>query len=428
MQLSRNARKRAKLKALAGLVAAMTALPTLAGAQSLYGCRDLLDAQIAAYEGKQGVFYRVDPDLLNYNRLSDAVVDRIGELASVLADQGTILIVVPVPTKALAMPQYLGPDAAAFGYDPTLAARIYSDTLARLTAAGAVTVDARLALRTNVAGEPVFFKTDQRLSSAGTFALARAAAERMRGGKQVNTPFMTEATGMTTLPSAERVFLQMNCSASLPEVETMGHSTTRGGAETDEDRAAVVLAGTDLTAAPALNLAGFLAELSGLAVAQHSVGSDPVAALSAYLTSDDYRQHRPEYLVWEIPVWANMAVHGDQPLREVIAAARDDCPQELIAEAAGPNILRVDLHEIEQGPEITLLLDNRSSAAPRAEFRFYNDDGQTRSRAVQRGPGDPLTGRFYMPLTGLWDEGSAFVEIETPFEPDDPPRIALCRG
>ncbi len=401
--------------------------PAPLAAQTLYGCRDLSAAPTPSVEGRQGVFFRVDPDLLTYNRFSDEVVTAIGTLSHILAERGTTFIVVPVPTKALAMPQYLGPDSVAYGYDPALALAIYQDTLARLRAAGVKTVDARRALSTAVSGESVFFGADPRLTNTGLFALASGIADQLRDGP-APAEYRTDPTGTTILPSLDRLHLQMHCLTSLPEVTTMGFKTTRQPPEVTESAAPVIVAGTEMTGDPALNFAGFLSELSGREVTMGSVPHDPVAALSAYLTSDAFRQTPPDTLVWEVPVWLNLGLHGDQPFRELVAAARNDCVADLAVAPAGENRITVDLSGQPQEPALNLLFDTRATLPARAEFHFFSKTGQERTRPVVRAEGQPLTGRFYMPLTGLWPDGIAHVEIEAEVDPDDLPRVSLCRG
>lgn len=411
--------------------AALLALPGLAEAQSLYGCEDLLSAQVPSYEGGDGVFFRVDPDLLMYNRMSDEVVEEVGRLSQTLSQRGTALVFVPLPTKSLAMPDHLGPDVAEFGYDPAVAATIFDDTVRRLEVAGVTTVDARRALRTATSGEPVFFKTDPRLGNAGILALAQATAEKLSGAQ--NGPseaiFTSEATGEKTLPSLDRFHLQLNCQAPLPDVTTMGFVTRRVVPKHDADSPApLVVAGTALTGEPQLNFAGFLAEQSGLEVEQHSVAEDSLAAMSSYLTSDEFQLSPPEFLVWEVPVWTNLALRGDQPMRELMAAARGECGAGLAAERTAENRIRVRLGDVRQSPDLTLLLDTGDAPARRADFHFFAGDGRVRSRPVVRAEGQPPTRRFYMPLTGLWAGGSATVEIETDAAFGDLPLIALCQG
>ncbi|WP_347311236.1 alginate O-acetyltransferase AlgX-related protein [Defluviimonas sp. SAOS-178_SWC] len=447
MTRSSNARMRASrkaptlLRAIGGQVplrwvvcaiglAIATLHPAALAAQSLFGCRDLSSAQTPTLEGRQGVFFRIDPDLLTYNRFSDEIVASIGVLSRNLAEKGTTLIVVPVPAKALAMPQFLGPDTAAYGYDPALALTIYEDTLARLKSAGVEAIDARHALRTSVSGEMAFFMADPRLTNAGLLALAQEIAGRLHTApaNEGTAVYVSEPTGARTLPSQDRLNLQMHCLTPLPDVTTMGFETVGEDPAPAEGATPVIVVGTELTGAPELNFAGFLSELSGLKVDQLSVPGDPIAALSAYLTSEGYLENQPEFLVWEVPSWANLGLRGDQPLREVTAAARNDCSEDLVVTQAAQNRVRVDLSGIAPDGTSSLRLDTGAGAPARADFHFVSKTGAERTRPVMRAEGQPLTGRFFMPLTGLWPDGTASVEIETVIDPDALPQVALCRG
>ena len=113
------------MKFLTTLCAALLlAAPALA--QSAFGCNGLdAPSKYAAVEGAEGVFYRVSPDLHMFNSFSEVTADRVAALAKVLAAQGTTLIFVPVPTKALAMPDQLPQAARDDGYDSSLAATVY---------------------------------------------------------------------------------------------------------------------------------------------------------------------------------------------------------------------------------------------------------------------------------------------------------------
>ena len=42
---------------------------------------------------------------------------------------------------------------------------------------------------------------------------------------------------------------------------------------------------------------------------------------TTFLTSDAYQVAAPDVLIWELPIWEPLASGGDQPLREVLAAA-----------------------------------------------------------------------------------------------------------
>ena len=109
----------------ASLIAAalvLTAPATLA--QSVYGCSDLDGRHsLPSVEGADGIFFHVDPDLMMFHPFSDETAQDMSALSQALASRGTTLIYVPLPTKALAMPEHLPQAARDHGFEATVAAR-----------------------------------------------------------------------------------------------------------------------------------------------------------------------------------------------------------------------------------------------------------------------------------------------------------------
>ncbi|MFV2054411.1 alginate O-acetyltransferase AlgX-related protein [Aliiroseovarius sp. YM-037] len=401
-------------------------VPETAKSQSNLGCRDLLGGRFPAIEGTGGMFFRVEPDMLMYNRLSDEMVDQIGDLAKALSANGTTLVLLPMPTKALVMSERLGPDAAQFGYDPSLAATIYADTLARLDAAGVTLIDVRAVLRNANAQSQPYFDADSRLNNAGLLALARAFAEGVVGAD--TSGIATETVGTTELASVERLSLQSQCLMSLPEVSSPDVRLDTAEVPDGSTASRIMLANTDLTGQSDLNFVHYLAGLSGLPVAQHSVTDSGVAAAASALTSDTFWDLRPEYLIWELPLWQNPGRHGDQPLRELIAAAKGQCGQELVAERTDTGKLRVDLPQLDRPKVHSLLLQLGDQATRRADFGFTSAQGQVRSRSILRPEDQQPTTRFLMPMTGLWPDGAETVEVTSDAIADGDAKVFLCEG
>ena len=105
---------------------------TAAAAQSPHGCTGLEQAPVPSIEGLNGMFYRIDPDLVMDTRLPDSMIRDIQKLSLALDSRGTKLVYVPVATKGLALPRYLSHDADRFGYDVRLARALYADSIAQL--------------------------------------------------------------------------------------------------------------------------------------------------------------------------------------------------------------------------------------------------------------------------------------------------------
>lgn len=414
------------LRAVLGLTVLLGAAP--AAAQSVHGCTDLAGThRWASVEGSEGTFFRIDPDLMMTHPFSDDTVAGLARLSDALAAGGTRLIYVPLPTKSLALPGRLPPEARDLGYDATLAATLYDDMIARLTAAGVSAVNARAALRGGDAAQPSFFATDPRLTPTGARRAAEAIAATMATLPDLaalpRARFETRAAGSTVLPSPMRTALQRHCLIPLPQVAVETFATTRldggitatGGGDNTllagtgtgaGPLARVALVGTMDAGDPALNFAGFIATATGLDVQAYAVADGGAfAAISSYLTSRAFAEGRPAVLVWANPVSESLASHGDQPLRELIAAAGDSCRTALPAgPGAAPGMLVADLSGMDPAIPAMLMIDTGGAPATRVTVELRGGAGPARSRSVQRHKGQVPTGRFYVPLDGLWPE------------------------
>ena len=417
--------------AIAGLTS-LLAQPV--AAQSVYGCTDLSGRiSVPSVEGSHGVFYRIDPDLHMFHPFSDESIDLLAELALALAAQGTTLIYLPLPTKSLAMPDQLPQAARDLGFDVTIATTVYDDMFRRLSEAGIMSVNLRSALRTAPERQPSFFGTDARMTPAG----ARRAAVAMAGVISglpgfVDLPkslFETRQTGATIIPSDMYNVLQRHCTAPLPLVQTDTFATTRfqsGATQTDSAifgagtaDARIALLGTEYSGGAMANLAGFLAENTGLDVIEYAVDDGgSFAAMSSYLTSRAFAEARPAYLIWANPVFNNLAQFGDQPLRELIAAAGASCRISLpLATGFEPNSISADLRGLEPGQTYSLFVDADGAQAAEARFNFTGATGLITSRIISRTLTQVPTGRFYMGMTGLTpsDAQTVRIDLDVPF-------------
>lgn len=420
----------------ATLMAAQTAR-----AESAFGCSDL-DARhrMAAVEGANGTFFRLLPDLAMDPAFGDDTVLQMAALSDALASGGTTFVYVPLPGRALAMPHALPATAHDLGYDPAIAASLYDDILTRLGERGIATVNARSALVAGPDKTPSFFPTDPRLTSAGGARLAGAIAGTLGTLAGVTElprgKFETRGGGVTDLPSEMRTILQRHCLAPLPPVSTETYVTTRiGGATggsgnlmgTDTSPRIALLTPGD-TGGAASNLAGFLADSTGLDVLEYSVpDGGAFAAISSYLTSDAFRDQRPAVLVWVNPVWQSLAGNGDQPMRELITAAGAECRQDLpIGQGPDGQTLIADTSGLDPVRPGMLMVDTGGTPALEMRFDFRGGDGTIRSRWITRDPAQIPTGRFFIPADGLWPAGAATVDIQIAGAFGPSARVAAC--
>lgn len=423
-------------------------------ADSVYGCSDLETLRDrAVVEGEQGTFFRVEPDLQMFHAFSRETVADLAALSRALAGQGTTLIYAHLPTKSLVMPNDLPPAAAKFGFDVDLATTLYDEDLRRLTEQKVVAPNLRRAMRAGADEPPSMFRTDYRMTSDGARRAARAVADAIAAtdgfASLTKIHFATRSIGPLILPSEMRTALQRHCLVELPQVEAEGFETPRlqagttratntifasgaGGAGPGTGNGRIALLGSEYSGEPAANLAGFLSEFTGLEVVEYSVtGGGSFAAISSYLTSREFAQSHPTYLVWANPVFDSLAAFGDQPMRELIDASAGNCPLDLpLLSGGGLDRISADLSVLDQGQSYTLLLDAEGSQASTARFDFLSGTGLTRTKQIFRHPDQARTGRFFMPMSGLWAEGAQLVEIslDVPLGPTIHVRACLQGG
>jgi len=409
---------------------------------SNFGCTGLQEnGELPTIEGRDGVFYRINADLRMNHPFSEQTVEGLAELSRALAANGTTLIFVPIPTKSVTMPNHLPDNAFLYGFDLDVATHVHLDILQRLTHAGVTVVDARSAMLETPVGELPFFKADFHWSAAGARETARAIANTIRALPEY--PDMTKAQFETTPQgtgiafSGMRRVLQKHCLTTLPEAETITYETTQiqsldlgdGGIDlfgAGTDTIPVALLGTSFSDSSINNFPGFLAEYSELEVINYAMtGGNQFGAMTSYLTSREFEESPPQILVWENPIYNNLAQFGDTPMRELIAAAGRTCRIEMPTQIEGASAT-VDLTGYELSAEDTILIDTHRNIDARAEFAFGSSTGFERVKTIERGERLDRTGRFYMPLSGLWDDGAATVRIDLEHPLSTTPTIYLC--
>ncbi|HLQ20047.1 MAG TPA: alginate O-acetyltransferase [Tabrizicola sp.] len=429
---------------------------------SQFGCANTEFAASASIEGTDGVFYRVQSDLRLQHPMDDAVVAQLAELTRVLAEQGTTLIYVNVPTKGQAMPQYLPPEAAAYGYDPALMQANYQDVTDRLNAAGVPAPDLMGAMLKAKPDEKVFFQADFHWTPDGARLAAQAIGEMIR-----NLPGYAEVTPVefTSQPadpeiafSGLRRELQTYCKETLPEVEATTWVTTRAtGAElsaadifadaapteeapeaeaaegetldifgTGTDEASVVLVGTSFSDSSINNFAGFLSEYSGIEVVNYAItGGNQFGSMTSYLTSRDFAEDRPTFLVWENPIYNSLAQFGPLPMDELIVAAGPTCDI-ATGTTVEEDILSARFQPGQLKAEDAFLFDYGSDGPRVANVTFETKAGIRRSVRLERPDRLRATGRFFLRLEPYWSRDLVQVSVGFDRPLTDNSTLTLC--
>lgn len=408
---------------------------------SAYGCGGLDTATaLPSVEGLDGVFFRVLADLRMRHPMEDAVMQQMGALSEALAAGGTTLIYVTVPTKSQAMPQFLPPIAADYAFDSATATLVYSDIVTRLAAHGVLAPDILAALTAAPADQPPFFQADFHWTSDGARLAAMAISDVIKAqpvyANLIQSEYKTTELAPTSAFSTMRRTLQAFCVDELPRVTATGHLTEitsapsegaadifAGGSEVTQ----IVLVGTSFSDSPLGNFAGYLSEYSGLDVVNYAVtGGNQFGAITSYLTSRDFMENPPRFLIWENPIYSNLAQFGPDPLEELVAAAGQTCARPLTVTQAGPNSLTADLTGLTIGRNDVILADLGTSGPREALFTVTTATGITRTAQVQRSDRMQASGRFFKPLGDIWhaDLTSLTVTFDRPV--NDASTLILC--
>lgn len=417
-------------------------LATPAAAEtSAFGCSFTNTASaLPSVEGKDGTFFRVQADLRMRHPMEDPVIARMAVLSKALAAGGTTLIYVTVPTKSEVMPDLLPASAADYQFDSATAVLVYQDIISRMAAKGILAPDILTALSKAPADTPPFFKTDFHWTAEGAVLAAEAIAAEIRAQPfYVDLPlseYKTTPGVVTASFSTMRRTLQAFCKTELPRVEATEQLTTKTADTTAKadifagDQAQqIVLVGTSFSDAPLADFAGSLSQASGLDVLNYAVtGGNQYGAITSYLISRDFAATRPRFLIWENPIYNNLAQFGPDAMEELIAAASNSCTTALPVSVSAPNTLTADLTGLNMQPEDSILADLGENSGRRAEFAFETASGITRTAMIQRSDRVQASGRFFKSLATLWHPDLQSLSVTFDHPVSSGTTLSLCRS
>jgi alginate biosynthesis protein AlgX len=417
---------------------------------SAFQCNNLEKAsEFQILEGKEGMFFRIIPDIKMFHPFTDATVENIGKIADALKASGTTLIYVPVPTKAMILPDLLPEKAKEFGFQPAIANAIYDDVIKRLQARGVFAVDIASPMRAKAKGandDFAFFRTDFHWTAQGAGPAAKEIARRLAAlpdysGKPILDVAPVELPA-ETIPSTMHKLVQHHCRGAVPTATAHPYkfetaATDIFGEVSDASAAAdifageasegIALVGTSFSDMDVSNFAGFIQFYSGLPVENHSItGGNQFGSILSFVTSREFQESKPKYLVWENPIYNNLAQFGDGPLLEILAAVGPSCTNTLVAKKQDAKSLTVNFTEkVVDGNEL-ILADIGDNRGRKVMFNFAMTDGIVREREVERGDRLRSTGRYYLPLNDL--VGQTFEKVTITFDAELAPssQISLC--
>lgn len=423
------------------LLLATLASTAVSAETSAFHCTGLdTAAGLPSVEGQNGVFYRVLADLRMRHPMEPAVTGQMAALTKALASVGTTLIYVTVPTKSQAMPQFLPQLAADYGYTSSTATLVYADIIERLAAQNVLAPDILSALATAEPDAPPFFQADFHWTSDGARLAATAIGDVIKAQPGYADLTVAEYTTTDLAPTAAfstmRRALQALCMDELPRVEAIGQLTEMTSAPDDAatdifagdgDAAQIVLVGTSFSDSPHSNFAGYLSEASGLDVVNYAVtGGNQFGAMTSYLTSRDFADNPPRFLIWENPIYNNLAQFGPDPMQELVTAAGSSCDQPLAVTRSDDNSLTADLSGLGISQNDVILADLGAEGARDVSFTLTTTSGLTRQAQMQRGERMLASGRFFKPLGSIWHPDLAALTVTFDRPVTDASTLTLC--
>lgn len=187
----------------------------------------------------------------------------------------------------------------------------------------------------------------------------------------------------------------------------------------------LVLVGTEYTATQEAGMAAAMQAYTGMSVTTYALeDGGAYGGISSYLTNGG---SDASVLVWENPVYNNLAQFGDQPMSELIASSNGSCSITIpLNMAAGSTTATADLGRINQGNANTLFLDTDGADAKEVKFTFTGNNGFERTKFVTRRSETARSSRFFVTLTGLWIDGVRSVSIQSDVALGAAPRLTAC--
>lgn len=434
---------------LLAIVAAIGFAPLPSFAQdavpSQYGCSQYeFGTSLPAVEGKDGVFYRTFADLRMQHPMDNRVVAQMERLAKALKAQGTTLVFAGIPPKSLAMPELLPERAADYGFERDVAEAVYTDIIDRLSARGILAPDIMTALRKPTGSdERPLFGSDFHWTSAGARLAAQAIGAMIKADPRYNDlthrSYETRETGVMSSFSSMRLALQAFCVDALPPVETMTYETVEVagnntvldiGLDTPEATDAadgtvdifgesaakapdIVLVGTSFSDSNVNNFAGFLQEYTGLEVVNYAItGGNQFGSMTSYLSSREFRDARPKYLIWESPIYNNLALYGPAPMEELIFLADSDCDPALSTTTGADNALEATFDGAGPGPKDVVYIDFGGEGPRHINVTLTSQSGLRRESRMGRDDRLRATGRFVLWLQPYWSPDISTISVK----------------
>jgi len=393
------------------------------------------------WQGKDGWLFE-SADLIETLEL-EPVQPYLDRLSDAFRYRGITLVAVILPTRGMVHSEMMDPTKPIFeAYSVAEAVAEYRRFLSIFHEANIIAPDLVKVAREDHGA--FFFKRDHHWTNAGARATAEAVARHLYpvpGYIEVETeqethPFRTKAVGIEPQMGTLQRRAERFCGVRLPKENVRVFSTDLvvEGSSPGEALFAelgsppVALVGTSNSQRPEdkppLNFDGFLRDYLGLEVLNAAFAAAGVhGSLLAYLSSDDYLEQPPRFVIWEslLSSWHNHeSVIAEQ--RQAIPSIYGPCAPEdsLIqgrveaSDALKIEVLQNNANLPIYGHNHFLYLETTDQTLVDFTLTLTHRNGRQDRVMVERSTRAPNSGRFFLELSDEIGAPLESVSLTTP--------------
>ena len=199
----------------------------------------------------------------------------------------------------------------------------------------------------------------------------------------------------------------------------------------------IALVGSSFSAVKDYYFNDFLEDELSASIANYAIGGGGLyTAIVSYLSSNDFIENKPKYLIWEVAGRYDLNQDGDAYFRQMIPSvygecrAKDTLANTTISLSANdkPNILLEALETLNvTGSDYYFQFKTDEKALSKFKIEFEYEDGDGEYFEVDRGGRYINSGHFFVELSKDINSKLSRVTIENPKQVEAKLDVKLCR-
>ncbi len=384
-------------------------------------------------QGNNGWFFR-KAGLKNSYQLLAETRQYLKRLVDAFVTQGSQLIILPIPPRSFAVPQFLNftqPLQADFNF--TQAQASYAAYMKQLASTGALVADLRpvVNLYDDKYDMYFFFRRDHHWTPYGANLAAQQLAELINEIAKYDSGslggFTTEITEILQMKHSMAKEIQRLCEGKIdaepyPQYVTIPHKTKGEDALFGDISTAppIILLGSSFSAQDIFNFAGFISQETGLEVANFAISAGQLFnAITSYVSLPVDERLKPDFIIWEALAHYDFN-NGSQFFRQIIPAVGGECSAK---EAIATSIIHIGnggkqvIFDLKKAKNITgssyfifLNMSNKELAKFTLELDYLDGDGEWFT--IDRSAHFNNSGRFFIELSDEIESSLSRVTID----------------